>query len=77
MRSPVARADSKLESLVRRVRSEYREMPGLQLTPLQFCRLFGLSRAESEDVIAFLIEDHFLHRTSHGVYGRAESWRMP
>jgi hypothetical protein len=77
VRSPAARADSRLESLVCRVRSEYREMPGLQLTPLQFCRLFGMSQAESEDVIAFLIEDHFLHRTNRGVYGRSEPWRMP
>ncbi|MCL4846073.1 MAG: hypothetical protein KJ066_06050 [Acidobacteria bacterium] len=77
MRSPAAKPDSRIESLVRRVRSEYREMPGLQLTPLQFCRLFGMSPAESEDVIACLIADHFLLRTSHGGYGRAEPWRMP
>jgi hypothetical protein len=69
--------DSALEPLIRRVRSEYCEMPGLQLTPRQFGRLFRLSPAECDGVIAVLVSDRFLYRTTRGVYGRVESWRVP
>ncbi len=56
--------------LIDRVRSEYREMPGMLLTPRQFCRLFCTSPTECDEVLAALVEDRFLRRTARGAYAR-------
>jgi hypothetical protein len=48
-------------------------MPGLRLTPLQFCRLFGMSPFRANEVIAALVEDDFLRRTSTGAYCKADT----
>src|SRR6185503_5947057 len=49
-----------LHRLVHRVRSEFNEMPGLQLTLPQAARLWGLDHEASRLVIDALVERSFL-----------------
>ena len=62
-----------LETLVRRVRSEFLEMPGLRLTFPQAQRLWGLEREICERVVTALIGAAFLRRTSSGAITRADA----
>lgn len=48
------------DSLVARIRGEYREMPGLRLTVAQACRLWQIDAAVCEAVLHTLIEERFL-----------------
>jgi hypothetical protein len=59
-----------LNDLLRRVEGEYREMPGLSLTPRQAERLWGLDCATCGVVLAMLTERQVLRRTTTGVYLR-------
>ena len=59
------------EAMVRRVRMEFLEMPGLRLTFAQAMRLWGLSEEECQHVIETLIGTCFLQRTSTGEVVRA------
>jgi len=61
-----------LETLVRRVRSEFLEMPGLHLTFAQAQRLWGIERELCERVVGLLIGDAFLRRTPTGAIVRAD-----
>lgn len=54
----------------RRVRAEYREMPGLLLTEGQAARLFGLESDVCREVLATLVGEGFLVRTLDGRYAR-------
>ena len=54
------------ESVVRRVRSEFLEMPGLRLTFAQAMRLWGLSEQDCQRVIDTLVGSCFLQRTETG-----------
>ena len=60
-----------IEPVLRRVRAEFLEMPGLKLTPAQAIRLWGLQPDECQAVIAELINAHFL-RWAGGAVARAE-----
>ena len=62
-----------LEALVRRVRGEFLEMPGLSLTFSQAVRLWGLEREMCEHVVNALIGDAFLRRTPTGTITRANA----
>ncbi len=53
-----------------RIQSEYREMPGLCLTPMQAARLLGLQPHECSALLSGLVDGGFLRRTSAG-YVRA------
>ena len=59
--------------LLERVRGEYLEMPGLQLTIPQACRLWQLDRTTCEAVLADLVATQFLRRTSAGMYARSSA----
>jgi hypothetical protein len=59
-------------ALVNRVRSEFNEMPGLQLTLSQASRLWGLETATCSDVIDALVDAAFLRWTSKGTVVRVE-----
>ena len=48
------------EGLLARVRAEYREMPGLQLTLAQACRLWQIEPATCEHVLVTLVGEGFL-----------------
>ena len=58
------------DQMLRRIRSEYIEMPGLQLTIRQAQRLWGLDRCICEQVLNLLVEAKFLCRTGAEHYGR-------
>ena len=59
-----------LETLVARVRAEYREMPGLRLTVAQAQRLWRLDGATCGAVLRALVDQGFLHETPHGQFVR-------
>ena len=61
--------------LLRRVRGEYREMPGMRLTIEQAMRLWNLDRKTCAAVFNSLVASHFLEmdgfgrfRKTHGGY---------
>jgi hypothetical protein len=60
------------EQLVRRVRNEFEEMPGLCLTFAQAKLLFGLDPGCCERVLTGLLQTGFLIRTRTGLYGRRD-----
>jgi len=55
-----------------RIRAEYREFPGLQLTAPQARRLWNLDPATCDGLLAALVDVHFLRRTRTGAYARAD-----
>ncbi len=61
------------EALVHRVREEFREMPGLRLTPAQATRLWGLEHDTCRQVIESLVAAAYLRWTATGAVIRAES----
>ena len=56
------------ETLMRRIRSEYCEMPGMRLTVDQAMRLFMLDRRTCSGVLDSLVAAHFLEQDRHGRY---------
>jgi hypothetical protein len=54
------------EALVDRVRGEFIEMPGLQLTMPEAARLWGMDIVACERVIEALVESSFLRWTPTG-----------
>ena len=56
------------EALVRRITSEFVEMPGLALTIAQASRFLGLPRDACERVLAGLTRDGVLYRNCHDLY---------
>lgn len=58
-------------TLVQRVRGEFIEMPGLQLTMAQAARLWGLDIAACRHVVDVLVEAAFLRWTDGGKIVRA------
>jgi hypothetical protein len=63
------------DDVLRRVRGEYIEMPGLRLTLAQAQRLWGLDRASCDALLGALVEAKFLFRTRDGAFVRSESTR--
>ena len=59
-------------ALVDRVRGEFNEMPGLQLTIPQAARLLGIVDETCRDVIETLVASSFLRRTSSGSVVRTD-----
>ena len=59
-----------LEGILRRIRGEYMEMPGLRLTVAQARRLWGLDRAVCDGVLSALVDVEFLIRCRDGQYVR-------
>jgi hypothetical protein len=56
------------ERLTDRICSEYREMPGLQLTSAQARRLFGLDEPQCTRLLDDLVAGEFLVRRPGGRY---------
>jgi len=61
------------DALMRRARSEFREMPGMRLTLGQAMRLWDLDRTTCRTVLDSLVASHFLQQDSCGRYGRAHA----
>ena len=62
-----------LERIVYRIREEFREMPGLRLTPAQATRLWGLEPATCTAVIDRLVATAYLRWTPAGCVTRADA----
>jgi DNA-binding IclR family transcriptional regulator len=56
--------------LLRRIKAEYIEMPGLRLTVAQAGRLWGLDGSSCRDLLERLITERFLQRRPDGTYSR-------
>jgi hypothetical protein len=56
------------ERLVRRIRAEFLEMPGLCLTIEQAQRLWSLEPRTCEALLQSLIDSRFLRRTDRGLF---------
>lgn len=54
------------------IRSEYLEIPGLQLTKKQVERLWSLDSATCDALLGALIDVRFLRQTRTGAYVRAD-----
>ena len=59
-------------ALVNRIKAEYRELPGLQLTPWQAQRLWGLDKVQCDAILEVLVETSFLRKTKNGAYAVAD-----
>ena len=59
--------------LVRRIRGEYLEMPGLRLTARQAQRLFGLDATTCDEVLAGLLQSGFLSLTVDGMFALTQA----
>ena len=53
-------------ALLDRIRGEYREMPGLQLTVAQACRLWQIDQPTCKAVLRQLMHEDFLRQTPNG-----------
>jgi len=59
-----------IEATLQRVQGEFREMPGLRLTPAQAGRLWGLDAISSQALLDALVDARFLFRTPDGAFMR-------
>lgn len=64
------------DDVLRRVRGEYIEMPGLRLTTAQAQRLWGLDRASCDALLSALVDAKFLSKTRDGAFVRSENVRV-
>jgi hypothetical protein len=58
--------------LLRRIRDEFVEMPGMSLTGRQAARLWHVDPVEAEDLLRLLVDTHFLSQHD-GRYRRASA----
>jgi hypothetical protein len=61
------------DALLRRVRGEYREMPGMRLTIEQAMRLWNVDRQACADVFNSLVASHFLQMDGFGRFRKTHS----
>jgi hypothetical protein len=60
------------DALVRRIRGEFDDMPGLSLTLTQASRLLGIDRPACARILAALTRDGALRCTAENLYVRVE-----
>jgi hypothetical protein len=58
------------DTILKRIRTEYLEMPGLRLTREQAQRLWGVERALCQQVLDTLVDVKFLSLKPNGTYAR-------
>jgi hypothetical protein len=63
--------DTTLADAVRRVRAEFVEMPGMQLTPAQAARLWHFEPEFCDAVLSALVDTKFLVKTRKDRFARA------
>ena len=61
------------DDIIRRIRGEYLEMPGLALTLTQAQRLWGLDRGSVDQLLNTLVDGGFLFRTQDGQFMRYDA----
>lgn len=59
---------------VRRIQSEFAEMPGLHLSKRQAQRLWNLDGRTTELIFDALESSRFLTRTANDMYMRTDTW---
>ena len=59
-----------IQDVVRRIRGEFLEMPGLRLTRQQARRLWRLDEHACDEVLCTLVDSRFLARTRDGAFIR-------
>lgn len=62
------------ERLLKRIRSEFHEMPGLCLTVRQAARLWNLDPLTSEAALQMLVAEGYLAQTEDGRFVVATRW---
>lgn len=65
-----------IQDVVRRIRGEFLEMPGLRLTPQQAQRLWRLDPTACDAVLDALVDARFLARTRDGAFVRDEGHHL-
>ena len=68
----MAETNRGIQEVVRRVRGEFIEMPGLRLTPEQARRLWRLDELACDAVLGALVDARFLARTRDGAFVRED-----
>lgn len=63
---------STTQVLTERIRGEFNEMPGLQLTIPQAARLWGVRLADCHDIVSALVGQKFLRLTPWGTIVRGQ-----
>jgi hypothetical protein len=58
------------DTILRRIRAEYLEMPGLRLTREQAQRLWSVEQARCQEVLDTLVDLKFLSLKANGTYAR-------
>jgi hypothetical protein len=61
-----------IQEVVRRIRGEFLEMPGLRLTPEQARRLWRLDETACDAVLGALVDARFLAKTRDGAFVRQD-----
>ena len=61
-----------IQDVVRRIREEFLEMPGLRLTAQQARRLWRLDETACDAVLGALVDARFLARTRDGAFIRPD-----
>ncbi len=62
-----------IQDVVRRIRGEFLEMPGLRLTPDQARRLWRLDATACQAILGALVDARFLSKTRDGAFVRDDS----
>ena len=62
-----------IQDVVRRIRGEFLEMPGLRLTPDQARRLWRLDETACQAILGALVDARFLSKTRDGAFVRDDS----
>jgi hypothetical protein len=65
-----------MQTLIRRVRGEYLEMPGMSLTLPQACRLWQQDAHTCQAALELLVAERFLGRTRDGAFVLIGTARM-
>jgi hypothetical protein len=65
------------DQILRRIRAEFLEMPGMRLTLSQAKRLWGLDEQTCAQALELLITDRFLSRRADGTYTRLPDAPVP
>jgi len=65
------------EGLFERIQSEFLEMPGLRLTQMQACKLWGLDNEVCVLLLARLVDKKFLTRTRDGRFVQLDRTHLP
>ncbi len=65
------------DTMLKRIRAEYLEMPGLRLTLAQAQRLLGVEQTLCQAVLDALVDAKFLCLKANGAYARLTDGEVP